>query len=794
MDSPKMTCPRWLCLGIAFTGLLCVPLGAQKAQEPITLEPPTGWELQVHSTGPKGEVLPPAPENFRRLGEAWVGQVADLHHLTLRFAEDVKIIGIQATQDFRVEQGSSCVAGNAYAAGTTCTLLVRFTPQGAGQRLGHVTISHSGSTTPYAFGLGGFGYGPVVSFTPAVISTVPGTYPANVGLLNGAHNLTVDSGDTLWIADTGNNAIRQMDSSGTFKTLASGYTGPLGIAVDTFGEAYFDLPASNAMYEIYDYGPVVQINGTGTGSCPASTPCTLSSHAVTNPGMLSIDPYNHLFFPEQTSGAAMSTVQPIPANLIFLYDPFPYQVSPSAAVAVDSGDNIYSLWATGGNCEIVQQSLYNAENSTVAFNKIAGGHTCGFSGDGGLAGNAEIGATIGQMVFDLAGNLYFSDTANQRVRRISYTTGVISTIAGNGTAGYTGDGGAATASTLSKPTGVGVDSQGQVYIISSTSATATAQVIRKVGPNGSASFGNQVINTSSPTKLVTVSNVGNAALTLTSAVIAGANATSFLIDTTSTNCMLASGTQLASGASCRIGISFKPTTAGAKSAVLELLDNTVNGADSINLSGAGILPSATFAITSPTSGQSFTSGTAVTFSVSVTSTSGPAPTGTVQFKVDGANYGSPVTISSGKASTTVTGLTTASHTLSATYSGDANYAPGGPISVSIGVTAVIVKPKVVIKPAAIGVATCGYKTFSVTVSGSSPVPTGKVQLMDGGKLLASGQLTSGATTLAAVLSVGSHLLSAHYDGDAHHLPADSATLNEMVLPGGVCGSPIIPMY
>jgi hypothetical protein len=390
-----MTYPKWLRLGMAVTCLSCISLAAQKAPGPITLEPPTGWELQVHSTAPNGEVLPPGPENFRRLGEAWVGQSADLHLLTLRFVENIKITGIQSTQDFRVEQGSSCVAENAYAAGTTCTLLVRFTPKGAGQRLGHVTISHSGSATPFAFGLGGFGYAPVVSFTPAVISTVPGTYPANVGLLNGAHNLTVDNGDTLWIADTGNNAIRQMDSSGTFKTLASGYTGPLGIAVDTFGEAYFDLPASNAMYEIYDYGPVVQINGTGTGSCPASTPCTLSSHAVTNPGMLSIDPYNHLFFPEQNSGAAMSTVQPLPANLIFLYDPFPYQVSPTAAFAVDSSDNLYSLWANGGNCEIVQQSLYNAENSTVAFNKIAGGHTCGFSGDGGLAGNAEIGNTIG---------------------------------------------------------------------------------------------------------------------------------------------------------------------------------------------------------------------------------------------------------------------------------------------------------------------------------------------------------------------------------------------------------------
>lgn len=71
--------------------------------------------------------------------------------------------------------------------------------------------------------------------------------------------------------------------------------------------------------------------------------------------------------------------------------------------------------------------------------------------------------------------------------------------------------------------------------------------------------------------------------------------------------------------------------------------------------------------------------------------SGTPPTGTVQFKVDGSNYGSAVTLSSaGTASTSVTGLTVTTHTLSATYSGDSNYAAAGPISVSITVKALAV--------------------------------------------------------------------------------------------------------
>src|SRR5208282_360027 len=147
----------------------------------------------------------------------------------------------------------------------------------------------------------------------------------------------------------------------------------------------------------------------------------------------------------------------------------------------------------------------------------------------------------------------------------------------------------------------------------------------------------------------------NSAMTLTNVAITGANAGDFKVDNTTTTCMLTSGAILYGGATCRIGVIFTPAATGAASAKLTLLDNTINGADSVTLSGTGVLPTPTLKITAPASGASVTSGTAVTFSVSVTG-SGPQPTGTVQFKVDGANYGSAVKLSStGTASTSVTG-------------------------------------------------------------------------------------------------------------------------------------------
>ena len=158
----------------------------------------------------------------------------------------------------------------------------------------------------------------------------------------------------------------------------------------------------------------------------------------------------------------------------------------------------------------------------------------------------------------------------------------------------------------------------------------------------------------------------------------------------------------------------------------------------VDLYVTGTLPVATFKITSPSNGASYISGTAVPFKVTVTSASGPAPTGTVQFKVDGANYGSAVTLASGAASTSVTGLSVTSHTLSATYSGDTNYAAGGPISVSITVTGTVPPPAVTLVPMMSTATSCGPLSFEVAVTGKAgSVPTGAVQLMDGQSQVAS---------------------------------------------------------
>jgi len=130
---------------------------------------------------------------------------------------------------------------------------------------------------------------------------------------------------------------------------------------------------------------------------------------------------------------------------------------------------------------------------------VAGNGTAGYSGDGGPATNAQLNPH--GVATDASGNLYIGDNANFVIRKVAAATGVITTVAGNGTAGYSGDGGPATSAQLS-PTAVAVDGPGNIYIADSAHnvirkvAVATG-IITTVAGNGTAEFsgdGGQAVN------------------------------------------------------------------------------------------------------------------------------------------------------------------------------------------------------------------------------------------------------------------------------------------------------------
>jgi len=150
------------------------------------------------------------------------------------------------------------------------------------------------------------------------------------------------------------------------------------------------------------------------------------------------------------------------------------------------------------NCKklilIVGLALFGWSNNTNAqfISTIAGNGNGGYAGDGGAATNAQLSAPFGVCV-DAYGNVYIADYADQRIRKVSASTGFISTIAGNGTSGYSGDGGAATNAQLADPTGVSVDASGDVYIAdrlnnSIRKVSASTGIISTIVGNGTPGY------------------------------------------------------------------------------------------------------------------------------------------------------------------------------------------------------------------------------------------------------------------------------------------------------------------
>lgn len=150
-----------------------------------------------------------------------------------------------------------------------------------------------------------------------------------------------------------------------------------------------------------------------------------------------------------------------------------------AALCYDSAGNFY---IADQNNNIIRKV-----DTAGTITTVAGTGEQGFDGDGGVATQAILDSPAG-VAIDASGNLYISDTGNQRIRKIA-SSGTISTIAGTGTAGFSGDGGAATLAMISLPTAIVVDSSGNVFFADSNNnrvreILAASGLIQTVAGNG----------------------------------------------------------------------------------------------------------------------------------------------------------------------------------------------------------------------------------------------------------------------------------------------------------------------
>jgi uncharacterized protein (TIGR03437 family) len=274
--------------------------------------------------------------------------------------------------------------------------------------------------------------------------------------LNDPNGVAVDAAGNLYIAEYLNERVRKVATNGSITTVAgtgvAGFSGdggpatlaalngPFRVALDKAGDLYISDYSNYRVRKVALDGMITTVAGNGSANSSGDGgPAT--SAAIDSPGDLALDAAGNLFI---TSGAFVG----------------------------DGSANVIRKVTPGG-----------------IITTIAGNGTAGYSGDGGLATSAALNSPEGLAV-DSAGNLFIADQGNQRVRKVS--NGIITTVAGNGLAGYAGDGGPATGAELSGPAGMSLDAAGNLYIADRDNnrvrVLLTNGTISTVAGNGSAAW------------------------------------------------------------------------------------------------------------------------------------------------------------------------------------------------------------------------------------------------------------------------------------------------------------------
>jgi sugar lactone lactonase YvrE len=560
-----------------------------------------------------------------------VGSTSAAQNVFLQLNAAQTITSITATpsqagkQEYVVGTVSGCTVGGTTAnpTGTICTVPVTFQPAYAGNR--SVPLQAVTSSGTFPFGLNGIGTGPQVALIPGTIVTAAGNgtqgYSGDGGMpasaeLNTPDGVAVDSAGNLYIADAVNNVIRKVTAAtGTITTVAGaagqgGFGGdggpatsallgqPEGVAVDSAGNLYIgDTNNQRIRFVSAATGQITTIAGNGTvgfsGDGGTATSAELSfpdGVAVNSAGNLYIaDSLNNVI---RLVSAGTGTITTIAGNSTagFSGDG---GVPTSAELNAPDGVAVDS----GGNLYITDSGnnrIRFVSAATGLITTIAGNGTAGFSGDNGAATSAALNGP-GDAVVDSAGNLYIADLVNNRIRFVSAATGLITTIAGSGTEGFFGDNGAATSAELSGPVSDALDSAGNLYIADANSnRIREVQVVMPPTLTFATPTAVGTTDTTDGPQTISVLNIGNATLTFPTAPSV---TTGFALDSSST-CPSGSSATLPMGANCALAVDFAPTVGDNIAGALMVTDNTLNAAapnfamQSIPLSGVATMASA----------------------------------------------------------------------------------------------------------------------------------------------------------------------------------------------------------
>jgi YVTN family beta-propeller protein len=519
--------------------------------------------------------------------------------------------------DFTAGAGTTCVP-KTYAAGDSCFVLVRFTPRAPGLRTGDVQILDPAGNLLFQTLLSNTGIAAQAVVLPGEIGTVAGNGqmgfdgdngPANLATLNTPYGITVDAAGNLFIADLYNHRIRRVDAAThVITTIAglgsSGYSGdggpaasaelnqPTGVAVDGAGNLYIADADNNVVREVdARTGIITTVAGNGTaGFSGDDGPATNAQ--LFFPFRVALDGTGNIYITDSSSAirkvdAVTHLITTVAGNGSpgFSGDggmATEAQLNEPRGLALDAGGSLYIA-------DYFNTRIRKVDAGTQVITTVAGDGQLGASiGDGGPAVDAHLFFPPGVAV-DAAGDLYIADNYSHHVRRVAAASGFIDTIAGapdlGQGLGFNGDGLPAPLANLREPDDVVIDGAANLYV-----ADALNQRVRIVSANAPPlTFPPTNVGFSSATQTVKVFNIGNQPLSFlnidTIPVIGdfGLIQSVFVLPN---NCL--TFPQLPPGGSCNLGVFFKPTKAGQRSGTVTFETTELNGANhTVSLSGLG---------------------------------------------------------------------------------------------------------------------------------------------------------------------------------------------------------------
>ena len=434
-------------------------------------------------------------------------------------------------------------------------------------------------------------------------------------------------------------------------------------------------------------------------------------------------------------------------------------------------------------------NIYIADSHNHRIREVSGGNITtiagtgapGYSGDNGAATAAQLWLPNAVAV-DSSGNVYIADTNNQRIRKIAATT--ITTIAGNGEESYAGDGAAATAAVLDQPTGVAVDASGDVYIadrhnhrVRMITSTGTISTIAGSGiPSFSGGFSGDGAGANAST------------LARPSGVSVDGAGNIYIADTGNQRIRQVSGGMVTTVAGTNqqgFGGDGGPATSAIlnspKAAASDASGNLAI-ADKLNERlRIAALPTLTFVsggVGIPSGAQSVTLANTGPAAISVASI---IFTGAFTTATGGSCSATPITLAPGANCTqNVAFLPTAP----GTANGSVVFGGTGIVPQSILLTGTSVQAATTVTLTSnIASAFAGQAiTFTATVKPTGiGTPTGNVAFYDSTTLIGSSALSAGSASIAPVLTAGTHSITAVYTGDTNFTGNTSAVLSQVVL-------------